>query len=297
MHSDHAGYFKFTTRARMEKSINSLVGIVEGIAIDGTINASELNFLRMWLDEHCELQNYHPYTELFPVVSSAISDGELTRDEREDILWLCERLSSMEYYDRVTADIQRLHAVVGGIAADGVVTEKELRGLSTWLDDHGHLKTCWPYDEVASLVTSVLSDGKISSQEQTILRDFFSEFTSLLDDKTITSPSIKQGETMIGLCAVCPEIEFGGAKFCFTGASSKHKRGDLTAIVQRLGGEVVASITSTVNYLVIGADGNPCWAYACYGRKVEKAVELRRAGARLLLVHENDFHDAVADRG
>lgn len=297
MHSDHAGYFKFTTRARMEKSINSLVGIVEGIAIDGTINASELNFLRMWLDEHYELQNCHPYTELFPVVSCAISDGVLTGDEREDILWLCERLSSTDYYDRVTADIQRLHAVVGGIAADGVVTEKELRGLSTWLDDHEHLKTCWPYDEVASLVTSVLSDGKISTQEQTILRDFFSQFTSLLDDRTITSPSIKQGESMIGLCAVCPEIEFSGAKFCFTGASSKHKRSDLTAIVQRLGGEVVASLTSTVNYLVIGADGNPCWAYACYGRKVEKAVELRKAGARLLLVHENDFHDAAADHG
>nr|WP_233259674.1 BRCT domain-containing protein [Ramlibacter sp. WS9] len=129
-----------------------------------------------------------------------------------------------------------------------------------------------------------------------MLRDFFSEFTSLLDDKTITSPSVKQGESLVGLCAVCPEIEFSGAKFCFTGASSKHKRSDLSALVQKLGGEVVGSLTSTVNYLVIGADGNPCWAYACYGRKVEKAVELRKAGARLLLVHENDFHDAVADR-
>ncbi|ROZ63435.1 BRCT domain-containing protein [Ramlibacter sp. WS9] len=296
MHADHVNHFKFTTRARLDKSINSLVGIVEGVAIDGAINHSEVSFLRMWFDEHVELQNCHPYTELVPVVSSAISDGVLTHEEREDILWLCERMASTEYYDQVTADLQRLHAVVGGIASDGIVTEAELRGLSAWLDDHEHLKSCWPYDEVASLVTAVLADGKISPQEQSMLRDFFSEFTSLLDDKTITSPSVKQGESLVGLCAVCPEIEFSGAKFCFTGASSKHKRSDLSALVQKLGGEVVGSLTSTVNYLVIGADGNPCWAYACYGRKVEKAVELRKAGARLLLVHENDFHDAVADR-
>ena len=57
----------------------------------------------------------------------------------------------------------------------------------------------------------------------------------------------------------------------------------------------MTGVSRYLNYLVIGAEGNPCWSYACYGRKVEKAVELRRAGAQILLVHENDFHDAVAD--
>lgn len=52
---------------------------------------------------------------------------------------------------------------------------------------------------------------------------------------------------------------------------------------------------SKLNYLVIGAEGNPCWAFACYGRKVEKAVELRKKGVRVVIVHENDFHDAVLD--
>lgn len=27
----------------------------------------------------------------------------------------------------------------------------------------------------------------------------------------------------------------------------------------------------------------------------KKAVELRKAGSKLLIIHENDFHDAVAD--
>ena len=295
MHPDQSKYFVFTGRSRLEKSINSLVGLIEGIAINGSINGPEVTFLNRWLDDHEELQGRHPYNELVPVVQAAISDGVLSQEERDDILWLCERLSSTEYYDKTTADLQRLHGIVGGIIADGVVTEDELRGLSSWLSDHAHLRTCWPYDEIGSLITAVMADRKIDELEQKILKDFFSEFVQVFDERTIVSPFISEGTALVGLCAVCPEIDFEGQKFCFTGASTRHTRAELSTLVKNLGGEVASSLTSTVSYLVIGAEGNPCWAYACYGRKVEKAVALRKAGSRLILVHENDFHDAVAD--
>ena len=70
---------------------------------------------------------------------------------------------------------------------------------------------------------------------------------------------------------------------------------EFSKLIKQLGGEVMNSVSAKLDYLIIGADANPCWAYTCYGRKVEKAVELRKSGARLILVHENDFHDAVAD--
>ena len=295
MHTDHREYFKFTGRSRLDKAINSLIGLVEGISIDGSINESEIAFLRLWLQENREVRNQHPFTELMPVVEMAIADGVLTDDERQDILWLCEKLKSTEYFDATTADIQRLHALMAGITSDGTITETELRGLSAWLADHDQLKTCWPYDEVDSLITTVLADGKIDDAEHQLLKNFFGEFVAVLDNRTIVSPKINEKTTLVGLCAVCPEIEFSGSKFCFTGASAKYSRTEFTSLVKRLGGEVVGAVSSTLNYLVIGADGNPCWAYACYGRKVEKAVELRKQGARILLVHEYDFHDAVAD--
>lgn len=296
MHTDHREYFRFTGRSRLDKAINSLVGLVEGIAIDGSINTDEIGFLRLWLRENSDLRKKHPFNELIPVVEKALADGILTADERQDILWLCERLRSTEYFDVTTADIQRLHALMAGITADGVVTEAELRGLSGWLADHDQLRTCWPYDEVGSLVTTVLADGRIDASEQALLQNFFSEFVAVTDNRTIVSPKVVEGASLVGLCAVCPEVSFDGMKFCFTGASSKYSRAEFTDLVTRLGGDVVGSVSASLNYLVIGADGNPCWAYACYGRKVEKAVELRRQGARILLVHEHDFHDAVADR-
>lgn len=296
MHPDHREYFKFTGRSRLDKAINSLVGLVEGIAIDGSINSKEIGFLRLWLRENVDLRNRHPLNELMPVVEEAIADGILSDDERQDILWLCEKLQSTEYFDATTADIQRLHALMAGITTDGVVTEAELRGLSDWLTEHDQLRTCWPYDEVDSLVTTVLSDGRIDASEHKLLQSFFSEFVAVTDNRTIVGPKIEEGPSLTGLCAVCPEVSFEGTKFCFTGASSKYTRADFSALIKRLGGEVVGSVSSSLNYLIIGADGNPCWAYACYGRKVEKAVELRKQGARILLIHEYDFHDAVADR-
>ena len=295
MHDDHKEYFKFTGRARLDKAVNSLIGLIEGISIDGQINEREIAFLNFWLRDNGNLRKSHPYNELIPVVEQALTDNVLSDDERQDILWLCEKLRSTEYYDVTTTDIQRLHTIMAGIISDGIITKGELTALSSWLINHDHLKSCWPYDEVDRLITSVLSDGRIDDIEQKMLKQFFSEFIVLADDKTITSPTIQEGGSLVGVCSVCPEITFTGMKFCFTGASYKYTRSEFSHMVSRFGGEVVNSVSNRLNYLVIGADGNPCWSYACYGRKVEKAVELRKQGTKILLVHENDFHDAVAD--
>jgi hypothetical protein len=224
MHPDHLQYIKFTSRARLDKSINSLLGLIEGIAIDGAINESEVGFLNLWLEEHADVRDRHPYSELVPVVRAALDDGVLTQDERDDIIWLCEKLRSTEFYDKTTADLQRLHAVLGGIVSDGRITEEELQGLSAWLAEHEHLRSCWPYDEIDSLILGVMKDKKIDEREHAILKSFFSEFIAVLDDRTIVVPLVKDEESIVGLCAVCPEIEFNGSKFSFTGASSRYTR-------------------------------------------------------------------------
>lgn len=296
MHPDNRPYFRFTGKGRLEKSINSLLGLLEGIAIDGKVTPGEVSMLRMWLEDHQDVAQRHPFNELVPAVSAAVDDGVLDDDERQDLLWLCDRLRSTEFFDMVTADMQRLHALVGGIAADGEITVEEMRGLSDWLAEHEHLKTCWPYDEIETLTIKVLGDGRIDDAEQKMLLGFFTEFLAVLDERTIVSPvALGPEQTLGALCAVAPDVTFNGSAFCFTGASAKYKRVEFEALVSALGGQPHGNVTAKLNYLVIGAEGNPCWAFACYGRKVEKAVELRKKGARVVIVHENDFHDAVLD--
>ena len=65
-------------------------------------------------------------------------------------------------------------------------------------------------------------------------------------------------------------------------------------MAQDRGAKVVESVSAELDYLVVGVSGNPCWAYPSYGRKIEKAMELRRQGSQLLIVHKSDFFDALA---
>lgn len=297
MDSDIRAYFRFTGKGRLDKSVNSLLGLLEGIAIDGHVTRGEIAILRMWLADHQDVAGRHPYSELVPVLTAAVADGVLDSEEREDLLWLCRRLKSTEFYDMVTADLQRLHALVGGIASDGSITTEEMRGLSDWLAEHEHLRTCWPYDEIQTLTTKVLDDRRIDEAEHRMLLDFFTEFLAVLDEQTIVRPAVFDGpgNTIGALCAVTPELTFAERTFCFTGASGRYKRAEFENLVHRLGGEVLPGVSAKLDYLVIGAEGNPCWAFARYGRKVEKAAALRRKGVRVVIVHETDFHDAVLD--
>ena len=233
MNADYRPYFRFTDPGRLEKAINSLIGLIEGVSIDGIINDTEVSFINMWLQENAELTHQHPFTELMPVVAEAIADGVLTNEERLNILWLCEKLRSTEFSNAATADMQRLHGLMAGIVGDSAISEEELRGLSTWLAEHEHLRTCWPYDEVDSLITSVLRDGRIDDSERVQLHNFFGEFVALANNRTIVSPQLIQSGSFLGLCAVCPEMSFEGRRFVFTGASSKYSRLQFRSAVER----------------------------------------------------------------
>lgn len=125
---------------------------------------------------------------------------------------------------------------------------------------------------------------------------FFSDiidFTSSFNLNQLDFDRLKEKYSISGVCAVDPDICFEGKSFCFTGESYRAKRTEIAEIVTNLGGVFKPNVSKKVDYLIVGASGNPCWAYACYGRKIEEAVGLRRLGAKIVIVNENDFWNAV----
>ena len=292
---DDGAYRRFTGKVEFEKIFNTLIGLIEGIVIDAEINEVELGFLQTWLDAQRARAQKHPFNEIVPLLDQAIADGVLSSGGKEDILWLCRRLTASEYLSMAAADMQRLQSLVAAIGSDGQVSVDELCGLADWLLENEHLKTCWPYDEIESLVSGVLEDGKIEPAEHAILMAYFGEFLAVVDSKAEVGRHVREGTTVVGLCAVAPAIRFPGSVFCLTGSSHKYSRQEFAVAIADRRGTAVNAVSKRVHYLVIGADGNPCWAYACYGRKVERAVELRKEGHPIVIVHEKDFHDAVVD--
>lgn len=296
MHPDFQPYIRLTAKSRLEKSIHSLLGLLRGITADLKVSGTEIHFLKIWISENESLRERHPYNEIFPILTRSLDDGLISDEERDDLIWVCERLCSNNFYDEITTGLQELHGILGGVASDGIISDVELRSIQSWMEDNEQLRRRWPYDEIESIIISTLADGRISDDEHKELISFFAQFSEVLDDKTLASPVVLVDSTLRGVCANSPDFVFQNSRFCLTGASSRYTREVFTDKIIKLGGEVVSGVSKKLNYLVIGGDGNPCWSYACYGRKVEKAIELRKAGAKIQIVHEFDFHDAVEDQ-
>ncbi len=296
LNEDNAAYLRYTGPQRIDRSMHTLEGLVAGIAIDSKINDKELGALTGWIASHSEYADRHPFNEVIGRLNEILADGVIDDDEKADILWLCNKFSTENsFFSQVSSDMQRLQGIMGGIAADNKITVEELENLNEWLYEHEHLKTCWPYDELEALIIAVLKDGVIDDIEHRQLLAFFREFTDRPGHKAVTLPANKDDLSIGGVCAVCPEIQFLKQKFCFTGSSTRMTRDELAQQVANFGGTFSRGMTQTVNYLIVGAAGNPCWAYACYGRKVEQAVSFRKKGLPVAIVHENDYWDAVSD--
>ncbi|GAA4443322.1 hypothetical protein GCM10023188_43890 [Pontibacter saemangeumensis] len=294
---DSLVYRKHTTRSEADKAINSLKGILQGIKLDGEVNASEVKELQGWCTKHHDLVNRNPFKELMLLINEAVNEDANRPELMEDLVWLCQQYEhNSVFYDAATADLQILQGICHGVLADGMITDKEVEELDKWLDGHAHLDTYYPYDEVSSLITSVLSDGKVDEQERKRLMAYFNEFAKLTDKELSRKISSEIAEIKIsGICTSNPDIHFDGRTFCFTGLFQRATRKEIETQVAKLGGLISGSVTKSTDYLIVGDSGNPCWAFACYGRKVEKAISMRKEGYRISLVHEYDFWDVVED--
>jgi NAD-dependent DNA ligase len=213
------------------------------------------------------------------------------------LYWLCQKYENDNYfYNPITSDLQILQGICHGILADGIITDKEIYDLQNWLNENEHLNTYYPYDEIRSLIISVLSDNIIDEEERTILMAYFNQFVTIQDSDVKQTIKDKTVDVNIsGLCTSEPDVNFEGKTFCITGVLQRGNRENLQRDIIKLGGIPTDTISKKTDYLIVGDNGNPAWAFSCYGRKVEKAINLRKDGHTIMLIHEFDFSDIIDD--
>lgn len=293
-------YRRFMKKEELHKALNSLAGILSGVAADGAITEDESNEVQNWHSLHRHLINTHPFNEILPAINMALADDVLDLEEIKGALWLCQRFLDAQnerlYFDCVTSQIQQLEGMLHGIIADGVISNNEITTLSLWLDENDHLSGVYPFDEVYSLLLAAKEDGMVSDDERNMLKAFFATFVDTRVSYNIHENDIAELQKQYsigGICAVCPEIVIKGKTFCFTGVSKKATRKEIASVIENAGGIYNDRVTADTDYLIVGADGNPCWAFSCYGRKVEKAVDMRKEGHNIVIVHEYDLWDEI----
>jgi len=291
-------YHLFTKPAELHKAVNTLKGLVAGITSDG-ITSDEVDELTNWCEIHGNLRDRHPFSELLPVIEDALKDGEIDRSEQEDIIWLCNNfIDDAKYYDVITSSIQFLCGLIHGIMADGALSDSEIRSLRLWISNNDFLRGTYPFDEIDSILHSMIDDAHVNEEERESLMAFLSNVIEFKDSKNLVASdfeNLREKYSMRGICEYCPDLQFMGRTFCFTGASYRSTREEMEQYIENLGGIFRSSVTSKTDYLIVGNSGNPCWAYSCYGRKIETAMNLRKEGVKVQIINENDFWDAVWD--
>lgn len=287
----------YTAKSQADKAISSLKGILIGINLDKVVNEKEINELKKWVVAHNNLIHRNPFNEFMTIIEETISNKIPVVETIEDLYWLCQKYEvNNYYYNAVTTDLQTLQGLCHGILSDGTISDKEIFDLSDWLAENEHLNTYYPYDEIRSLISSIVSDNKIDEEEKLVLKAYFTQFVKLEDTDVQKQIEDETSDiTIAGLCTSEPNVTFFEKTFCITGVLKRGDRETLQNDIRKLGGVPTESITKKTDYLIVGDNGNPAWAFSCYGRKVEKALSLRKEGHTITLIHEFDFADIVDD--
>jgi hypothetical protein len=267
---------------------NELEGLLDGVRADGIIVPDEAARIAAWLQRNEEFADVHPFHELSSKLRGALADGLLVADEVDDLLFVVRKYTTVNpYFDQIRAGLQVLMGLLSGYAADARINETEVRHLQQWVEDWKHLRSLWPYDECETIVTWMIANRRIAEDAGMLLE--LSRCVPVDGAPQTSLPAL----TVAGICSTDPEIIFQDRQFVFTGESQKCVRSDMEARVYERTGHAHSRVTLETDYLVVCDEGNPHWAFSCYGRKVEKAFELRREGHNIVIVHESDFWDAL----
>lgn len=160
--------------------IEELRGIILGINYDGVINNLEVKELNDWLDKNRSLSLNDEYKTLIRDIEDVLEDGMISDDERSLLLNYADKYKHS--IDNISASLNELNGIIEGIVCDSVINDDEVKNLNNWLNNNKQLRGITVYDNITLIVTKVLEDNIVTSDEQEELLQLIS--SSIIDSKT-----------------------------------------------------------------------------------------------------------------
>lgn len=185
-----------------------------------------------------------------------------------------------------------LVGICRGLLADGHVNEMEAAFLKDWIERNAQFVGVYPFDQIYRVLSEILRDGKIDSDESADLHDTLIRFIGgEAFDETAQTTSLS---TALPLNDPQPTIVYPGSAFVVTGTFVFGKREKVANEIEHRGGVICASPSKKTQHLVIGELGSRDWINSNAGRKIEKAVELRKSGCAIAIVSEPHWAISLA---
>jgi len=194
-------------------------------------------------------------------------------------------------FSRARLDDRLVNELIGlshGIIADGAVNQREAEYLQKWLVANVGVSDNPIVANLLHRVNDMLRDCVLDPEESAELLETLRRFSG---------GDFELGEllksTSLPLDSPPPEISFDQTKFCFTGTFAFGSRRDCEDAVERLGASA-GSLAMKTDYLVVGTYATESWIHSSYGRKIERAVEMKQEGSPISIVGEPHWLEYVS---
>ena len=146
----------------------------------------------------------------------------------------------------------------------------------------------WPGDVLYARVRDILADGVVTPEERTYLTEMLQQLIGGTKEDLAESTHV----TELALDRTA-SVTIPNSTFCLTGDFVFATRSYCESVTLKRGGFVSKSVTKKVTYVVVGGLGSAEWKHGSFGLKIEKAIEYKREGVPLLIVHEDQWAAAL----
>lgn len=193
--------------------------------------------------------------------------------------------------NNVSKAIDQLSGICTGILADGVVTEQEAEFFAEWVRKFAPFEPVWPFTDILARVERIFADGRCEPDEREELKGVM----EALCGHTAAAKPLETYSTTLPLNSPLPDpVMFADRVFSITGKFAFGTRRKVMEAIESRGGKPSDTPpTRESHYLIIGIFASRDWANTNYGRKIERAVELRESGSGIAIVSEEHWKKFV----
>lgn len=279
---------RFNTDRLKHRKVDELLGICAGIAADGVVNMEEAAFILSWLEANREAATCFPGDLLVARLQDMLVDGALSIEESAELMQLLRDFSGMkgspkipssaegELFDAPAPDVTfpgKAFVMTGLFAygprvaceqatqARGGIAQPRVTNATDYVVVGTAASRDWKHASFGTKIERALALKKEGCPIAIISEDHWAEAIVSMPERP--NVPLRKGNSHL-------EDLLVGKRFLFTGTLYGVSRATAQDWVERLGGTVVSSISTKLDYVVCGQDPGP---------KLEKALSM---GIRIL---------------
>lgn len=280
----------FSFSKQKAKALHGLKGILIGLVADQELNEKELLFLDTWLKSQHFLSEDLEVVDILAKVGDVLGQGQINPEELRqlqlDIEQLVDNMPEVGLSEvKGVGQKDELLGFLGGVASDGVLNDREVTALSGWLNRNESIRSTWPASVIVNRLNHILEDGIITEEERQDLLLTINQITGQVPDLNSVGYEASTEVWEDNLT----ELKVAGSTFCLTGDFVSGDRSSVDMMLRCMGAETSPSVNSQVDYLVIGTLASRNWLYTSHGRKIEKALHLKRQGGGIKTITERSL--------